>query len=113
MCTGRSCAISLPESLPAEAQVRVRVPIVIAAILLFLSLSPLGAFAAAPTTQQQADLAKIGPQTWEQDNARLKEDVTRLNAQLADLEKRKPPATRPAPTTAASATSRPASALMT
>jgi len=77
----------------------------------FLLLASISAFAAAPTTQEQHDLQQIKSETWEQDNARLKEQVTRLTSQLAELEKRKAPVTRPAPTTAA-ATSRPASALM-
>jgi hypothetical protein len=66
--------------------------------------------AAAPTTQQQSDLQQIPGETWEKDNARLKNQIASLGAKLAEAEKRKPPATRPAPATAP--TSRPTSALM-
>jgi hypothetical protein len=91
-----------------EGRMRAHLRIASAAISLLLAF--VSAFAAAPTTQQQSDLAQIKPETWEQDNARLKEHIVRLNVQLAELEKRKPPATRPAPAT--SATSRPVAALM-
>jgi hypothetical protein len=59
---------------------------------------------ASPATKPVQPQATVRPQTWEQDNERLKAQIARLTATAAELEKRPAPATRPAPAAAAAAT---------
>jgi hypothetical protein len=83
-----------------------RLPLALALVVVFLAPTVRGA---APATRPTAPIATVRPETWEQDNERLKAQVTRLTATVAELEKRPAPATRPSPTTATAAapTSRP------
>jgi hypothetical protein len=89
-------------------------------ILLFLAiLSATRADAATPaapaTRPAPPPQASVRPESWEQDNERLKAQITRLTATAAELEKRPAPATRPAPAAPAATTlptSRPVSQLV-
>jgi len=93
------------------------------AILLFLAVlsSAIRADAATPaapaTRPAPPSQASVRPESWEQDNERLKAQITRLTATAAELEKRPAPATRPTPAAAGAVattlpTSRPVSQLV-
>ncbi len=86
-------------------------------LVLFLAIfSAAPANGAAPASRPAAPpQASVRPETWEQDNERLKAQVTRLTTTAAELEKRPAPATRPSAAAAPAATmpaSRPVSQLI-
>ena len=83
-------------------------PAVLLAILFAVSTTP----AAAPATKPASPQASIRPETWAQDNARLKAQVERLAATIREMENRPAPATRPAAPAATAPTSRPVPLLM-
>jgi hypothetical protein len=71
------------------------------------------AAAATPATKPALPQRTVRPESWEQDNERLKAQVTRLTTTAAELEKRPAPATRPTPAAAATMpTSRPVTQLI-
>ena len=81
------------------------------ALLLLASLLASPAHAAAPaTTKPATPQASIRPETWQQDNERMRAQVQRLAARIAEMEERPAPATRPAP--ASGPTSRPVGLLI-
>jgi hypothetical protein len=75
-------------------------------VLIMLALFATAAHAAAatPATKPALPQQTVRPESWEQDNERLKAQVTRLTATAAELEKRPAPATRPAAAAAAATT---------
>ena len=78
-----------------------------------LALFATAAHAAAPATKPVLPQASVRPESWQQDNERLKAQITRLTATAAELEKHPAPATRPAPAAAATMpTSRPVTQLI-
>ena len=79
--------------------------VVVSLLLLVTSVD-----AAAPATKPVSPQASIRPESWEQDNARLKAQVDRLAVTIAEMDNRPAPATRPAP--ASAPTSRPVALLM-
>ena len=81
--------------------------------LALLSFVATTARAAAPATKPSTPISTVRPQAWEQDNDRLKAQIARLTATVAELEKRPAPATRPtAPAAATAPTSRPVGQLI-
>jgi hypothetical protein len=88
---------------------RLKLPAVVVTSLLLLLLTALNA--AAPATKPASPQASIRPETWEQDNVRLKAQAERLAVKIAEIENRPAPATRPAPA-ATSPTSRPVALLI-